>query len=85
MKNGFYVRQDKILVQGDRLLLVLTPKEVIDAVLQDEELFMKSCKRGKSERRYMQNEQRMQKEEARLKEQIQKDEADLLRDVIGRE
>ena len=85
MQKGFYLRNGNLLIQGDRLLLVLTPKEVIDAVLQDEELFIRSCKRGKSELRYMKNEQRMQKDEARLADQIRKDEADMMQDAMMRE
>lgn len=85
MQKGFYVRGDKLLVQGDRLLLVLTPKEVIDAVIADEALFIRSCKRGKSELRTMQNEQRIQKQEQRLAEQIRKDEAEAMREIQAKE
>ncbi len=73
------------MIQGDRLLLVLTPKEIIDAVLRDEALFIKSCKRGKSELRYMQNERRMQKAEERAKEDIRRNEAEQMQEVLERE
>lgn len=81
MQKGFYVSGDKILIQGDRLLLVLTPKEVIDTVVNDEELFMRACKRGKSELRAIQNEQRTHKREQQLAEQIRRSEEDLMQEI----
>lgn len=81
MKKGFYIRDNRLLVQGDRLLLVLTPKEVIDSILNDKELFAKACKRGKSELRYQQNEQRMQKEEERIAQQMQASEAEQMNNI----
>ena len=85
MQKGFYLRNGNLLVQGDRLLLVLTPKEIIDAVTNNEELFMRACKRGKSELRTIQNEQRTYKREQQLAEQIRRSEADLMQEICEKD
>ena len=84
MKKGFYVSDDgtKLLIQGDRQLLVLYPREVIQAVLKDEELYIKANKRGKSERRIRTNEYRTNKRDAELQEQIHREEVEALRENV---
>ena len=60
MKKGFYVEDggQRLFIQGDRQLLILYPKEVIQAVLDNEELYIRANKRGKSELRIQKNEYR---------------------------
>lgn len=84
MKKGFYIDEDRqrLLIQGDRQLLVLYPGEVIQAVLSDEELYIKANKRGKSEIRTQKNEYRTNKRNEDMQKQIQKDEAEALRNSI---
>ena len=84
MKKGFYVSDDgtKLLIQGDRQLLVLYPGEIIRAVLKDEELYIKANKRGKSERRIRTNEYRTNKRDAELQEQIHREEVEALRENV---
>ena len=84
MKKGFYVSDDgtKLLIQGDRQLLVLYPGEIIRAVLKDEELYIKANKRGKSERRIRTNEYRTNKRDAELQEQIRREEVEALRENV---
>ena len=84
MKKGFYIDEDRqrLLIQGDRQLLVLYPKEVIRAVLGDEELYIKANKRGKNEIRTQKNEYRTNKRNEDMQKQIQKEEAEALRNSI---
>lgn len=84
MKKGFYVSDDgtKLLIQGDRQLLVLYPGEIIRAVLKDEELYIKANKRGKSERRIRTNEYRTNKRDAELQEQIHREEVEALKENV---
>lgn len=84
MKKGFYIDEDRqrLLIQGDRQLLVLYPKEVIRAVLGDEELYIKANKRGKNEIRTQKNEYRTNKRNEDMQKQIQKDEAEALQNSI---
>ena len=84
MKKGFYIDEDRqrLLIQGDRQLLVLYPKEVIRAVLGYEELYIKANKRGKNEIRTQKNEYRTNKRNEDMQKQIQKDEAEALRNSI---
>ena len=84
MKKGFYIDKDRqrLLIQGDRQLLVLYPREVIQAVLGDEELYIKANKRGKSEIRTQKNEYRTNKRNEDMQKQIQKDEVEALRNSI---
>ena len=80
MKKGFYIDEDRqrLLTQGDRQLLVLYPREIIQAVLSDEELYIKANKRGKNEIRTQKNEYRTNKRNEDMQKQIQKDEAEAL-------
>ena len=84
MKKGFYIDKvrQRLLIQGDRQLLVLYPREVIEAVLSDEELYIKANKRGKNEIRTQKNEYRTNKRNEDMQKQIQKDEAEALRNSI---
>lgn len=84
MKKGFYVSDDgtKLLIQGDRQLLVLYPREIIQAVLSDEELYIKANKRGKNEIRTQKNEYRTNKRDAELQEQIHREEVEALRENV---
>ena len=58
------------------------PKEVIRAVLGDEELYIKANKRGKNEIRTQKNEYRTNKRNEDMQKQIQKEEAEALRNSI---
>ena len=84
MKKGFYIDKDRqrLLIQGDRQLLVLYPGEIIQAVLSDEELYIKANKRGKNEIRTQKNEYRTNKRNEDMQKKIQKDEAEALRNSI---
>ena len=84
MKKGFYIDEDRqrLLIQGDRQLLVLYPREIIQAVLSDEDLYIKANKRGKNEIRTQKNEYRTNKRNEDMQKQIQKDEAEALRNSI---
>lgn len=84
MKKGFYIDKDRqrLLIQGDRQLLVLYPREIIQAVLGDEELYIKANKRGKNEIRTQKNEYRTNKRNEDMQKQIQKEEAEALRNSI---
>ena len=84
MKKGFYIDEDRqrLLIQGDRQLLVLYPREIIRAVLGDEELYIKANKRGKNEIRTQKNEYRTNKRNEDMQKQIQKEEAEALRNSI---
>lgn len=84
MKKGFYIDKDRqrLLIQGDRQLLVLYPGEIIQAVLSDEELYIKANKRGKNEIRTQKNEYRTNKRNEDMQKQIQKEEAEALRNSI---
>ena len=84
MKKGFYIDEDRqrLLIQGDRQLLVLYPGEIIQAVLSDEELYIKANKRGKNEIRTQKNEYRTNKRNEDMQKQIQKEEAEALRNSI---
>ena len=84
MKKGFYIDEDRqrLLIQGDRQLLVLYPREIIRAVLGDEELYIKANKRGKNEIRTQKNEYRTNKRNEDMQKQIQKDEAEALQNSI---
>ena len=84
MKKGFYIDEDRqrLLIQGDRQLLILYPSEIIEAVLGDEELYIKANKRGKSEIRTQKNEYRTNKRNEDMQKQIQKEEAEALRNNI---
>ena len=54
-----YLQQDeRIIVDGDRQIIVLYPGEVRRLLQRDPDLYMKALKRGKSELRYRQNERR---------------------------
>ena len=81
MEKGIYIDRGRLLIQGDRMLLVLTPKEVIDAIVKDEDTFMKACKRGKHELRTLQNVKRMQKDEERIAEKMRQNEAKMMRNI----
>lgn len=72
MKKGFYVEDggQRLFIQGDRQLLILYPNEIIQAVLLDEDLYIKANKRGKSEIRIQQNEARQTKLDAQYAEQF---------------
>lgn len=84
MKKGFYIDKDRqrLLIQGDRQLLVLYPGEIIQAILSDEELYIKANKRGKNEIRTQKNEYRTNKRNEDMQKQIQKEEAEALRNSI---
>ena len=49
---------DRVIVTGDRQVLVLYPKEIRTVLQKDPDMYMKALKRGKSEIRYQANERR---------------------------
>lgn len=60
MKNGMYLQDDgkTLLVKNSRQLLVLTQEDIEHAVKYDWDVMLRALKRGKSEQRTQQNEQR---------------------------
>ena len=51
--------EDKIIVPLHKHIAVLYPSEIQKLLLNDEELYIKAMKRGKSEKRYDANEKRI--------------------------
>ena len=63
MKNGMYLQDDgkTLLVKSTRQLLVLSQEDIEHAVKMDWDVMLRALKRGKSELRTQQNQQRYEK------------------------
>jgi hypothetical protein len=59
--------EDKIIIILHKHIAVLYPSEIQKLLLNDEELYIKAMKRGKSEKRYQANENR----ESRCNQEIE--------------
>lgn len=63
MKNGMYLQDNgkTLLVKSTRQLLVLSQEDIEHAVKMDWDVMLQALKRGKSELRIQQNQQRYEK------------------------
>lgn len=63
MKKGMYLQDNgkTLLVKNTRQLLVLTQEDIEHAVAMDWDVMLRALKRGKSEQRIQQNQQRYEK------------------------
>ena len=57
-KDKYITKDERIIIQAPKHILVLYPSEIQRAILRDEELYIKALRRGKSELRYRANEKR---------------------------